>query len=100
MHVTWAMVFDHRRVMTSITLVDFAALLPMPVSPFQRSGLVCRKYVYPTKRDAQTARNAAFRRRRHRPDFLRIYACPECNGWHLTHKELWNTTLDTPNLQN
>lgn len=25
--------------------------------------------------------------RRNKPDFLRIYHCPLCNGWHLTRKQ-------------
>ena len=47
----------------------------------------CIKKAY-TKKDAQTALNARLRGRyRHnKPDHLRIYHCPDCNGWHLTHK--------------
>lgn len=42
-----------------------------------------RKY---TKREAETVMNA-FRRHRGshgRPESLRSYVCPFCNGWHLT----------------
>lgn len=41
---------------------------------------------YEDKRAAQTALNAFEKKRgRHgRPDQLRAYACPECQGWHLT----------------
>lgn len=46
---------------------------------------VCAKCVYPSKRDALTALNAALKRRRHRPECLRAYPCAACNGWHLTH---------------
>jgi len=39
------------------------------------------------KRGAETVLNRRFKRHaRNRPDFLRIYHCPECNLWHLTHK--------------
>ncbi|HEY8898913.1 MAG TPA: hypothetical protein VIM61_00660 [Chthoniobacterales bacterium] len=41
---------------------------------------------YPTKKAARTAINAALRRRRKRPEHLREYQCPVCNGYHLTHK--------------
>jgi hypothetical protein len=41
---------------------------------------------YPTKKAARTAINAAMRRRRKRPEHLREYQCPVCNGYHLTHK--------------
>lgn len=44
-----------------------------------------------TKRDAQTklnARTGSSRRKRRRSTakFLRIYECPQCGYWHLTHK--------------
>ena len=41
-----------------------------------------------SKRGALTARNARMRRNpfsRKRPACLRVYACPTCCGWHLTH---------------
>ncbi len=41
----------------------------------------CGKRSYP-KKDAQSARN----RLRKRGAILRIYHCPKCNRWHLTHK--------------
>lgn len=51
---------------------------------------MCHKRQY-SKRDAQTMVNQRTRGRsryRHnRPDFLRAYHCPNCNGWHLTHQE-------------
>ena len=51
------------------------------------SGKVCY-----TKREAQGAINAIYRNRkkgskryrRHRPDNLRCYQCPDCNHHHLT----------------
>jgi len=50
----------------------------------------CNKTRYASKKDALTAMNARLRgrqRRRHgRPDQLRVYECPACGGWHLTHK--------------
>lgn len=36
------------------------------------------------KRGAQTARN---KRERNGSEPLRIYQCPKCNQWHLTHKQ-------------
>lgn len=45
----------------------------------------CGKRQY-SKRDAIAARNRAMRRRRNRPKMLRIYQCPDCGYWHLTHK--------------
>jgi hypothetical protein len=45
----------------------------------------CGKVRYPTKRDALTARNARLRSHGHnRPDDLRVYHCPDCDGHHLT----------------
>lgn len=50
----------------------------------------CDKYPYRSKRDAVTAMNARTtgrrRIRRHRPAYLRIYECPLCGYWHLTHQ--------------
>lgn len=64
-----------------------ALLLPRLVFPTGRpSRRMCAKHTYPTKRDALTARNAAFYRRRNRPEFLRAYPCAECRGWHLIHQ--------------
>lgn len=45
----------------------------------------CGKRGY-TKVEAQTALNARLAGRG-APDELRIYQCPGCNRWHLTHKE-------------
>lgn len=42
----------------------------------------CNGKVIYDKRGAQTAKNA---RRRDAHALLRIYHCPWCNGWHLTH---------------
>jgi hypothetical protein len=42
---------------------------------------------YPRKADAAYVRNYRLRlARRDNPTFLRIYHCPLCNGWHITHK--------------
>lgn len=46
---------------------------------------MCGKKPY-TKREAQTARNQRLRSHHNRPKLLRIYPCPECNAWHLTHQ--------------
>lgn len=39
------------------------------------------------KRGAVTAKNARMHQDHVR---LRIYPCPNCGGWHLTHKILWD----------
>lgn len=49
----------------------------------------CRKQKY-TKVEAQTVVNARMSARHNRPEHLRIYHCPLCNGWHVTHKENLN----------
>lgn len=48
----------------------------------------CRtgKKRYPSKRDASRAKNARLRSFRNRPAYLRAYPCPDCQGWHLTHR--------------
>ena len=46
----------------------------------------CNKACYPDKKAAQTAMNAALRRRRNAPDYLRAYRCEICQAWHLTHQ--------------
>lgn len=52
---------------------------------------MCHKRQY-TKREANAAINRRMRgrseRRRGRPDYLRVYHCPNCNWWHLTSQEL------------
>ena len=45
------------------------------------------KHCYP-KREAEGARNHRLKSRHKRPDHLRIYSCPRCGWWHLTHKQL------------
>lgn len=71
----------------NLTVLDYATLRPAPLFPTSRPQPIfrCQKKVYPSKRDALTARNAAFQRRHHRPDYLRAYPCSVCQGWHLTH---------------
>lgn len=50
---------------------------------------LCGKKIYPMKKDALTAKNIRTqgrqRQRRHRPQYLRAYECPDGAGWHLTH---------------
>lgn len=50
---------------------------------------MCTKTPY-SKKEARTVMNdrtTGRRRMRHgRPKFLRIYECPECRAWHLTHE--------------
>lgn len=45
---------------------------------------------YANLKDAKTTANHRTRgrqkRRQNRPTFLRPYPCPQCGGWHLTHK--------------
>lgn len=52
------------------------------------------KIRYARKRDAATARNARLRHTAHRPDALRVYHCPDCNGHHLTSSALPLTRLE------
>jgi hypothetical protein len=55
-----------------------------PVEGDYRADFCGAKRIY-SKRAAHESRNRALRRRHNRPDFLRVYNCPRCNGWHLTH---------------
>lgn len=48
---------------------------------------MCGKKFYPTKRFAQAVRNKVLRRKRNRPEAVRVYECPLCGGWHLTKQE-------------
>lgn len=47
----------------------------------------CQKNRYADKRSAEGARNSrmASAKGHNLPEFLRIYPCPDCNGWHLAH---------------
>lgn len=45
------------------------------------------KVRFERKRDAQTSANHHMRRHKKTPGYLRVYHCPKCNGWHLTHEE-------------
>lgn len=51
----------------------------------------CQKMRYPDKKAALSAKNHRTRGRRatrhNRPKSLRAYPCPDCHGWHLTHKD-------------
>ena len=53
----------------------------------------CHKTRYANRREAQSAMRAILKRgRRHSkpdPKSLRIYQCPKCGGWHMTHKDEW-----------
>ena len=48
--------------------------------------MTCGKHRYERKRDANAARNARLhgKMRHGKPKNLRVYHCPDCNGWHLT----------------
>lgn len=49
----------------------------------------CNGKICYSKKDAETARNHRTKgrgRRHNRPDFLRVYHCPDCNFFHLTSK--------------
>lgn len=51
----------------------------------------CGKYRYTDKRAALTAANYRrhdHRRKRGKTKHLRAYECPDCGGWHLSHKPL------------
>ena len=45
------------------------------------SGKTC----YPDKKSAQQARNRRLSNGASKYRNLRIYCCPDCNSWHLTH---------------
>jgi len=56
------------------------------------------KVYYASRKDAQTMANVQTgkrhprknRQRHGRPEFLRVYHCDRCNGWHLTKREDWD----------
>jgi hypothetical protein len=54
--------------------------------------MTCSKFAYPSKKDAVSQINFRTRGRsqyRHgRPEALRAYHCPHCNGWHITHTDI------------
>lgn len=54
---------------------------------FRGKPQYCGEKVKYSKKDALTAKN-----RRYSSEHiqLRIYQCPNCNGWHLTHKNPHN----------
>lgn len=49
----------------------------------RRPAFKCSKQRYPDKKAAQGAVNMAMRRKRNRPEGLRIYFCEDCRAWHL-----------------
>ena len=77
--------------MNSTPTLDFATVRPLPLFPTASDAYrTCGKKHSYTKRAALTVRNARMRGSRFshkRPDFLRIYSCAACGGWHLTHHE-------------
>lgn len=49
----------------------------------------CTKHCYPSEHAARSEIDRILTsRRRHRPDYLRTYECPECGFWHLTRQKL------------
>lgn len=46
---------------------------------------ICNKVRYPSKKDAQTKLNSMRGFGRKSGKKLRIYPCPNCKGWHLSH---------------
>lgn len=58
--------------------------------PPYHESILCRKRGY-TKKEAQSVVNSRTKGRRQRrngrPEYLRIYECPNCNQWHVTHEE-------------
>lgn len=71
--------------MQATTLPQSDTFTPRPLFVLPSMRYVCAKRTYPSKRDAETARNLALSRD-NRPHYLRIYPCSYCHGWHLTHK--------------
>lgn len=60
----------------------------VPKAPLTRS---CGKVRFATKKHAQTRCNEINNRER-RKHLLRIYECPYCGGWHLSHREEANNS--------
>lgn len=58
--------------------------------------MTCGKTIYPDKRAAETARNSRLHSRHNRPCYLRIYPCPDCQGWHLAHGKDPNSKFAKP----
>jgi hypothetical protein len=57
----------------------------------------CGKIRYPGKAEAERALAHVLTHgnwRRKKPK--RTYECPECEGWHITHLEAWNTRFQQP----
>ncbi len=52
--------------------------------------MACHKHRYPDKQAAEGARNKRMASHHNRPAHLRIYPCPDCNGWHLAHGKATN----------
>jgi len=50
--------------------------------PKEETECLCGKRLYPSKKDALTAKN---KREKCGSKKLRVYPCPSGEGWHLTH---------------
>lgn len=49
----------------------------------------CEKSGYPSKKDATTAMNWRVKgthRKKGRQVKMRVYSCPDCGRWHMTHQ--------------
>ena len=57
-------------------------------SDYGAAGSVCGKNRYPDKKTALTVRNhrTSMHHGRQKTKSLRVYHCPDCNGWHLAHR--------------
>lgn len=48
----------------------------------------CEKHRYRDKREALSASHRRRTSDDNPPDFLRVYLCPFCHGWHMTSQPL------------
>lgn len=48
------------------------------------NSCACKKHTYSSEDAAVTVRRHRLQSRNNPPEYLRVYYCPTCNGWHLT----------------
>lgn len=57
------------------------------------------KHRYPDKGTAFFALRQRLHDPQRRVTFLRVYRCPHCRGWHLTHREKHQRRAPQPSLK-
>lgn len=65
--------------------------LPRDILPYCNG-----KKRFPDKKSAVSAVNFLMRHghgRRHRPDYVRVYPCPDCQGYHMTSRHIERVKL-------